>query len=235
MSAKVCVVCAEDCSARPRIKDNEGRYACKACVEKKKAAPRPAAAAARAPARSATLLEDEPYVDPVLAELASGVQVVESATACPSCGLPISGAVCMSCGYNAATGKAVSTRVKKPKRDMPRVKVRLPGSMVFGLIGAAAFAFLFVSAKGGETGPLMTYWIALIIWSLVTFISIMVSAFQDEHTGWGICAIASIFIAPLGIATIIYALLISPRGVLKALTLVQIGAAVGLGVLLAGV
>lgn len=45
-SLKVCVICGEDCSGRPRIKDSKGRYCCKSCHEEalpKKRAPADAA------------------------------------------------------------------------------------------------------------------------------------------------------------------------------------------------
>jgi len=32
---KLCVICGEDCSTRPRIKDKQGRYACRACYERR--------------------------------------------------------------------------------------------------------------------------------------------------------------------------------------------------------
>ena len=32
-SLKVCVICGEDCSGRPRIKDSNGRYYHKSCHE----------------------------------------------------------------------------------------------------------------------------------------------------------------------------------------------------------
>ncbi len=43
--AKTCVLCGEDCSTRARIKDPKGRYYCRACYEKERAArAQPAAA-----------------------------------------------------------------------------------------------------------------------------------------------------------------------------------------------
>lgn len=45
-SLKICVICGEDCSGRPRIKDSKGRYYCKSCHEealRRKQAPAEAA------------------------------------------------------------------------------------------------------------------------------------------------------------------------------------------------
>ncbi|MEM9082773.1 MAG: hypothetical protein AAGB34_04190 [Planctomycetota bacterium] len=37
MSEKICRLCGEDCSDRPRIKDAKGHYACKACAKEYRA------------------------------------------------------------------------------------------------------------------------------------------------------------------------------------------------------
>ena len=56
LAAKTCFICGEDCSARPRQRDDAGRYACLACVQRKlkeredKKAKSAAAAAAAIPA-----------------------------------------------------------------------------------------------------------------------------------------------------------------------------------------
>lgn len=53
---KVCVICGEDCSGRPRIKDSKGRYCCKSCHEE--ALPRK-----RAPADAAPPPKPEPELE----------------------------------------------------------------------------------------------------------------------------------------------------------------------------
>lgn len=55
---KTCIVCKQDCTAKPRIKDSQGRYCCKDCADRKLAAKAPAASAV--PAAVADVPEDEP-------------------------------------------------------------------------------------------------------------------------------------------------------------------------------
>lgn len=100
---KVCVICKQDCSGRPHVKDKQGRYACRACVEKKQAK----TAAAKAPQQPQT-----GGTDPVMAKLVEGSVAVKS-TPCSQCSNPIppDGIVCTNCGFNTETGKSMRTRV----------------------------------------------------------------------------------------------------------------------------
>ena len=111
--------CGQDCSALPRVKDSQGRYACKACIEK----------------QSRNQTDPEPISEEVMGNddfgledvssdagldmdaFLSDIEVPESST-CPACGLPKPGeaAVCMNCGHNAATGETVSTKVKNQSK-----------------------------------------------------------------------------------------------------------------------
>src|SRR5688572_29239522 len=36
-TAKICTICSEDCSAKPRTKDSHGRYYCRGCYERVRA------------------------------------------------------------------------------------------------------------------------------------------------------------------------------------------------------
>jgi hypothetical protein len=62
-TGKVCVVCKQDCSKRPRIKDPQGRYTCQACADKLAAKQQVAAVpvgAASSGAKASEALPDEP-------------------------------------------------------------------------------------------------------------------------------------------------------------------------------
>ncbi len=89
-SRKTCVICGQDCSQRPRIKDPKGRYYCKECHEKAKL-------------RRAGATEPDDGLNLVLGDIAS----------CPSCGLPVAaGAVlCTRCGVNVHTGQRMEVAV----------------------------------------------------------------------------------------------------------------------------
>ncbi len=69
--AKICVICGEDCSGRPRIKDPKGHYYCKSCHEKvnqrlegHRAADESARAAPADEAEPLGLLDDSPDESP---------------------------------------------------------------------------------------------------------------------------------------------------------------------------
>ncbi len=112
---KVCVICKQDCSARPHVKDRQGRYACRACIEKQQAR-----AAAKAPPQPQT-----GGTDPVMARLVEGSVAVKS-TPCPQCNNPIppGGVVCVQCGFNTETGKSMRTRVTVEEPEKKKGKKR---------------------------------------------------------------------------------------------------------------
>ncbi len=84
---KICVICGEDCSGRPRIKDPKGRYYCRKCHES-------AAENGRTPAGRTQSAEPVP-----------------GAVICPSCesALPAGAKVCVACGINVDTGRSIVT------------------------------------------------------------------------------------------------------------------------------
>jgi hypothetical protein len=133
-SAKVCVLCGQDCSTRPRVKDQHGRYYCRECHEKEKqsrtaaAKAPPPAAAAKAPtpaavppiaagrskpkappAPRASSDEDQGFglMDALGEAEASAADVVREQCPCPSCRMPMpkDAVICMRCGFNKQLGR----------------------------------------------------------------------------------------------------------------------------------
>ncbi len=88
--SKICVSCGEDCSTKPRTKDRSGRYLCRACYD----------------ARQSSVATAEADPEPLAVDF--GVQ-----RTCPNCGTVLAPDVvmCMSCGFNTKTGRAVSVMV----------------------------------------------------------------------------------------------------------------------------
>jgi hypothetical protein len=124
--AKVCIHCHQDCSTKPRTKDAQGRYACKACHEKALAAlaERQAAQGHQEQAAAIPIADEVPYDDgAMLAGLMDQVVVSEAPAVgaagsrlCPGCGrnTPAGAVICASCGYNTQTGKRLGeAKVKK--------------------------------------------------------------------------------------------------------------------------
>lgn len=202
-SGKICGICGEDCSGRPRIKDQQGRYFCKACAEQaaKQRAAAPAAPKAAPPPPPAEPAEDEALPASFWNDLPA------AASPCPSCGSPMSqgGVVCMSCGHNVQTGRGAKIKVAKARteRSTPRLGSALsPGRVAVLLLIAFGAAFPF--ALGSE-GAAWGFYIAAQVLVLTAFITTAVAAFQDGDKGWGIAAILSLVMPCVGLAVLYYA------------------------------
>jgi hypothetical protein len=102
--AKICVLCGQDCSKRPRTKDQQGRYTCDECLTRAKAA-RPAAVAPAAP--PPPIVED----DGPLAIVEDDTPPMRPSMPCPTCARPLAADVmiCVGCGFNRATGEKLGT------------------------------------------------------------------------------------------------------------------------------
>jgi hypothetical protein len=225
---KICIVCGEDCSGKPRTKDLKGNYTCRACFDSAKAraeVARPRAAVAPAARAGAGAFEAAPDDNAVLAALLHG----ESAggEACPSCGvvLPVGGEVCLHCGYSTARGKQMKTvavRAPRERRASPATGAltALLASPMFIFFGLTTF-FVGTFFLGMNSEPVMLlFLVAVLIASLVTLVYEVVAAFSDGDKGWGICAVCQI-IPCLGVACslamLYYVFAVSGRGRLKAL------------------
>ncbi|MFN0132011.1 MAG: hypothetical protein ACKVW3_05705 [Phycisphaerales bacterium] len=116
--AKVCMVCGVDCSTRPRTKDTQGRYTCKACFDAAaakaaaKPARKPSPAIAQAPPQSA---EPEPLDDlSGIIGLDDGPSApIAAQVICPGCQstIPHGSTLCVQCGRNLQSGGLVRTAV----------------------------------------------------------------------------------------------------------------------------
>ena len=129
--AKVCIRCATDVAAKPRVKDDRGRYLCRPCfdaVAGERADPRRRAHdPGHEPVRIAGLHADTPPApapaqppddNALIFDLApSPGSVAQGGGPCPTCGqyLPRDVKLCVNCGYNTATGATLGTRVAVEK------------------------------------------------------------------------------------------------------------------------
>lgn len=135
---KICEVCGEDCSGRPRTKDARGRYTCMRCMEELKTVSTGAAVAGAAepvPTEDAIDLgenvDDDDGIFGLEKEAApAAVAAAPAGLNCPACGMRFgipNATECMRCGYNTETGK----RPKAPKAPRaPRGPVQLTGAML---------------------------------------------------------------------------------------------------------
>lgn len=108
----MCVVCGQDCSARPRVKDQHGRYTCKACMGAEAGAPAPR------PARTSPSpgAGDDAYVLLDLERPEGGTLGQSPSQPCPACGtmLAAGAALCTNCGRAVESGKRATTSVGAP-------------------------------------------------------------------------------------------------------------------------
>lgn len=154
-SAKVCIICKQDCSKRPRTKDLQGRYTCKSCLEKQAASPKPKPAPKPAPAP--VTAADENF--DVMAGLIDQSPMA-NAPACDGCGMPMTpgAVVCLACGYNGKTGKRTAVSAARAPREPSKaagvaavaataaakgtfaVVAPIIGGVIGGAVGAAIWA-----------------------------------------------------------------------------------------------
>lgn len=200
---KTCVVCGTDVDGKPRVKDAQGRYACKgACEAKllKPAAPAPSQGPAPKPAAGSltpVIPAGSPGPDDILGKLISASPVLNSRP-CPSCGSPlVKGAiVCTNCGTNAETGKKLKTAIIKEKEEKaPKVK---PGarSNRYASSGEAGFfktfGFLSIALSlaslcvfAGPSG-LTAGIVILLIAGFIAWLGSVVSAFRNDQSLMGL-------------------------------------------------
>lgn len=181
-TSKVCVICSQDCAGKPRVKDAHGRYFCKACHEAamKKAGSAPAAAqppqaqaaskpAVKAASRPVAPPIPEPEPEPAFdgfdnAAILEGLEASAATAApageqCPSCGMPLPGGamVCLSCGFNRATGRAGKVKVSKEGADAAAIA----GTAAKVLWQANPLAWAAMGALGGAIGAGVWYFVAM--------------------------------------------------------------------------
>lgn len=160
-TGKVCVICGEDCSNKPRTKDAKGRYYCTPCFDAAKlraqkkssgTVPRPQ------PKPSPRALDsDGPSMLEKLLDQAPQGAAASAASACPSCHSFVADGtvICTSCGYNTQTGQRLSVKtVKAPRESSFELSGMLGlvlGPYGVALIIGALMAVLFAVAQGDET------------------------------------------------------------------------------------
>jgi hypothetical protein len=129
-----------------------------------------------------------------------------SASHCPNCGAgKAAGAVvCMQCGYDSASGKAMSTKVRKAKVQKDRKAPRVSGGTIFVLAIVGMLVLLPVLAMVSQEAAMIAI-LAAILWHFAAYIMMIVAAFRDGDTQWGV--IGAVFWVPLiGIVSIAFAL-----------------------------
>jgi hypothetical protein len=210
-AVKVCTACSKDVTNLPRTKDGQGRYFCKTCVDKIKAKAKPAAAA------TGPIAVVDPAETDVMAKLLASSPGVEL---CPNCGggINVGAKLCVRCGFNKETGKAMKVVVERAPKDKKEKSGRRGGTFV---ISEGLYLFLMIGLVGGgfALGMFNPAFIALLyvvssIMFGVAWIWGIIAAFKDGESMAGLCGILG-FVFLFSWLYFIYWCLTSWRGYLK--------------------
>lgn len=214
---KICTLCGTDCSDRPRIKDAEGRYACKECAERLAAKkPRPER---RAPSSG------PPSADPVaqrlsrphndangqalsMDDLLGDLNVSDDKT-CPGCRAPLKpgAVVCIKCGFNCESGRKIVTHVEKfqpvqQRKQSPLSELPM-GTILLGVGLIATIGLAFMASQSEELGMLALA--ICFVWNVVMYFVMVFSAFYDDRKVWGWLGLA-FFIPLANLASLLFVL-----------------------------
>ncbi len=199
---KVCIRCQEDCSNRPRVRDPQGRYVCKRCLQKAVDQKHGGPADAK-PSRQRSTPKPAPVEQPMFEDvdtdfLASYQDQPEGMAmpaqqqsgpmrTCLNCKqpMPADGVVCMQCGYNAQTGRKMKTRTIKTKQPKAR-KEKVSGGvadaqtaigtfMIFGLIVVG-----LVIGSWNSMSVMNLSFKLFFFFTLISGIALVVCAFKDS-------------------------------------------------------
>jgi len=196
---KTCTVCGTNVSGKPRVKDAQGRYMCKACFDKARATkgaqehaakPKPEAAAKPVPLAD----EDNSF----LLGIGSSSIASEGTAPCPECGraLTKNTIVCVGCGFNTQTGKRMQVKVTKeraPKGESAASgESMLKNPHVLGLLTLCALGGLALLALV-DPSLSAAYFVLLAVFSLVVHIWVVFAAWQDETIHGVLCLVTFFF------------------------------------------
>lgn len=183
---KICAICGEDCSNRPRIKDPQGRYYCKACHEQALARRKAVSATPSGPSEpSPTPQPEEDEHLAILAELAEQVAPPPvQGTSCPSCGrtLEVGAVLCTNCGYQTTTGRHLEAKTIKAKHETSREIGGLVGLLRsppgVALVALIFFGIFFVLARSDESIA-AGYLLVQGFFGLAVGVTVLVLAFRE--------------------------------------------------------
>lgn len=154
---KICILCGKSCAGQARIKNGKGQYAHQACAEAKQASKEKTPS----PIESGSLYEEDAYndalgggMDDLLGDLSVQEEPAGSSVACPGCGHRMNEGVvvCMSCGFNTASGKGISTKTKEVKTGPGVGGAALGGVAAVSTVAAAPMLPLIGALIGGAIG-----------------------------------------------------------------------------------
>ncbi|MCK4658634.1 MAG: hypothetical protein KAV82_03845 [Phycisphaerae bacterium] len=185
---KICRVCGEDCSTRPRTKDRAGHYYCTPCYEqarRRKAAR--AAGKTDPPPRPKTPAGDSSLnlLTAIAEQEATASALPIEPVSCKGCGVPVQRGtvICTRCGYNLTTGQRVSAAIPKRARGTSGGVGNISAVLTkpwFAFVGPlVVFGILFAAAWTDEELASL-YLIPQTLFCSVIGIAVLVQAFRNS-------------------------------------------------------
>ncbi|GJM18992.1 MAG: hypothetical protein DHS20C14_12050 [Phycisphaeraceae bacterium] len=238
--SKPCVVCGGECAGKPRVKDATGRYMHQSCAKALKQD------RARGPDASASAPKKPSRKTPASAEGMMDYLIEDAMEAapepCPNCtrARAKNAIICVHCGYNPATGKAVKTRIEKLQKEKgDKTSARRSGGLPVAVSPTSAtifgvFIFGGLAALGIAVHPGF-FWVYLVVWAFFFTLSwawSVMAAFQDGEPGWGITLIIAPFICLGWLLNYYYVWVESGRDNLKACYSISLVAAIAMWVMI---
>lgn len=175
---KICVLCGESCAGQPRIRNEQGRYAHKACIASKE--------------EQEPALYEDAGLDDLFDDLAPEDQnTIGAANACPGCGQPMGedAIVCMGCGHNRESGKQLRTSASKD-RAIKESKVASASTEMMSSVVSQLVMPIIGGCVGGAIGASLWAAIAfygqirlgLLAWAVGALVAVGVNV-GSRHTG----------------------------------------------------
>ena len=195
-TSKICVVCSEDCSSRPRVKDKKGQYYCRQCYQDAVQRKRVQAAPVKPPPPPPPpQSEDDDDQFDLLADLAehaaSAPSVEQEGSECPSCRKPMAAQaiVCTECGFNRKLGRQMSPAAvaKAPAaKSAPRAKgggIGLPAALTQPwvlFVGPVLLLGILAAVGRGNEGAMLGFVLLARGFGFVVTVWVLVRAYRES-------------------------------------------------------
>jgi hypothetical protein len=254
---KICVMCGQDVSGKPRVKDALGSYLCAGeCEQRSAAVAKARAAAPRVGAKVAPPVVAKPVAETggtFMSNLIDDSPMMK-ATKCDACGQPMSGSavLCTRCGFNTQTGKALKTAVVIQSHEKQAVQKTAKSRRIAFDNGWVIFGVAAAISIAAGLAPLMSMdmalpgFVVLVVVGLAAFITVC-STVYSEGSSFMILVFITLRIlerflgrmsGPLGpvaagvceIALVVFVLIFVDNPLAKALTGAACLGGIGLGV-----
>lgn len=149
---KICVVCHEDCSGKPRTKDVHGNYYCRSCYEQRLEMVRQGQVdVASKPSVAPPPVQSDDDLFAIDMSLIESPAATHASATCPTCSaaIPSDAVICLSCGCNVRSGQQMRTQMQMaPKRSGSGAWPIVVGttSIVFGGCGCLFYSIRMLGA-----------------------------------------------------------------------------------------